>query len=202
MRTVVGLFDDRGQAQQAVRELLQAGFKHADISLVANDVDERYKADANAGKAGQEPSGAATGAALGGAAGLLVGLVALLIPGVGPVIAAGNLGIALASALASASIGTIAGGLLGALGDLGMAEEDAQYYVEGLRRGGTLVTVGADDQMASRADDVMRRHGAVNIKQRAALWQQSGWKGFDPEAKPLTTAELNRERERTRQHHA
>ncbi len=48
----------------------------------------------------------------------------------------------------------------------------------------------------------MRRQGAVDIKQCAALWQQSGWKGLDPEAKPHTVAELSRERELTRKSHA
>ena len=45
-------------------------------------------------------------------------------------------------------------------------------------------------------------HGAIDIKQRAAVWRQSGWKGFDPEAKPYTADELSRERELIRKSHA
>ncbi|TMC57730.1 MAG: hypothetical protein E6J26_05930 [Chloroflexi bacterium] len=202
MRSVVGLFDDFGQAQQAVREMLAMGIKQDDISLVANDVAGRYKTSPDAGEAGKRLTGTGTGAVLGGAAGLLVGLTALVIPGIGPVIAAGQLGAALATGLISTSVGAVAGGVLGALADLGMTQEDANYYVEAVRRGGTLVTVGADDQLTPRVEDLLRRHGAIDIKQRAAIWRQSGWKGFDPEAKPYTADELSRERELIRKPHA
>jgi hypothetical protein len=37
------------------------------------------------------------------------------------------------------AIGGVAGGLLGALTNAGISEEDAQVMVEGVRRGGTLV---------------------------------------------------------------
>ena len=35
----------------------------------------------------------------------------------------------------------VAGGILGALTEAGVSEEDAQVYAEGVRRGGTLLTV-------------------------------------------------------------
>ena len=45
------------------------------------------------------------------------------------------------AALAGAGIGAAAGGLLGALTGMGIPEEEAHVYAEGVRRGGTLVTV-------------------------------------------------------------
>jgi hypothetical protein len=109
--------------------------------------------------------GAGTGAALGGIAGLVVGMAGLAIPGIGAVIAAGPL----AAALAGAGAGAIAGGLIGALVNIGVPEDEANYYAEGMRRGGVLVTVNArDEDMADQAADIMRDHGAVDIEERAA----------------------------------
>ena len=77
---------------------------------------------------------------------------------------------------AGAGVGAVAGRLVGALTHLGVPEEEAQFYAEGVRRGGTLVTVRAmDDGMAETAADIMREFGAVDITQRADQWRQSGW---------------------------
>ena len=96
----------------------------------------------------------ATGAALGGATGLLAALASLAIPGVGPIIAGGVLG----TTLAGAGIGAAAGGLIGALTSLGLSEEDARYYEEGIRSGGTLVTVH-DNARTADAVRVLEQFG-------------------------------------------
>ena len=77
-----------------------------------------------------------------------------------------------------------------------MSKADAEYYAEAVRRGGALVTVRAD---ASRADDalaIMHRHGAFDIEDRVQQWQSTGWKGYDPSAKPYTADEILRDRNR------
>src|ERR671916_359756 len=135
-KTVVGLFDDRAAAENAVRELTAEGF--------------------------------------GGAAALVLSLTALSIPGIGPVLAAGPI----AALIAGAGVGAAAGGLVSGLKRLGVEDDDAGTYAEGLKRGGTLVTVNADDQRASLAVGVMRRVGAVEIDKRAAEWREGGWRGF------------------------
>jgi hypothetical protein len=57
--------------------------------------------------------------------------------------------------------GAVAGGI-GSLTNLGVPEEEAHYYAEGVRRGGILVTVATDDQATpERAVAIMRRHGAI-----------------------------------------
>ena len=98
----------------------------------------------------------------------------LAIPGIGPIIAAGPI----AAALAGAGIGAATGGLIGGLTDLGIPDEEAHTYAEGVRRGGTLVTATAHTEMqAARAVDILHRHGAVDIEERAASWRQDGWSG-------------------------
>jgi len=59
------------------------------------------------------------------------------------------------------------GGLMGALTDLGVSEEEARSYVDDLRRGGVLLVVRAEGMMIERAAAILQRHGAVNIDQRA-----------------------------------
>jgi hypothetical protein len=114
----------------------------------------------------------------------------------GPLAAA--LGTAGASTLVGAGIGAAAGGLIGALVGAGIPEEDASFYAEGIRRGGTLVMVKTSDDMAQRAYDVLQRYGAVDVEERSGTWRQSGWSGFDPNAQPYTgTTEADNKWERS-----
>jgi uncharacterized membrane protein len=156
MKTIVGMFDDFQQARTAVEELMRSGVNRDDINLIANDAEGKLKehtADGHEHTAAK--GGAGTGAVLGGLAGLAVGVGALVIPGIGPVITAGTLASALASTAAGAGIGAVAGGVLGALVHVGVPEDEAQSYAEGLRRGGTLVTAKVDDTIAPRAQQIL-----------------------------------------------
>ena len=47
-----------------------------------------------------------------------------------------------------------------------------------------LVTVHADtDELAERAVEIMRRHGAVKMDERVRQWKRKGWSGrFDEKA--------------------
>lgn len=192
-RTVVALYDNFEHANMAVRELVDNGFSRDDISLMAGDQsgeygqyldsDEYRNRDMSAGDGTSTGAGvgAGIGATLGGIGGLLIGLGALVIPGIGPVVAAGPLSAALAGlagAGAGALAGGITGGLIGALVDVGVPEETAQYYSEGVRRGGTLLTVRTEDDMSGRAVTIMNRHNPVDINSRAAMWRDEGWTGF------------------------
>lgn len=191
-KTVVGLMDTHREAQDVVQDLINNGFSRDSISLMASEAagGEAGKSE-GAQRAEGAAKGAGTGAAIGGVAGLLIGLTGLAIPGIGPIIAAGPL----ASALAGAGIGAVAGGAIGALTKMGVPEKDAEYYAEGVRRGGFLIAVATDDASADRAADVMRRHGAVDIDKRAEHWRKAGWKGFDEKAGPYTQQQMAKERE-------
>jgi uncharacterized protein (TIGR02271 family) len=195
-KTLVGLFDNFPEAQSVVQELVNNGVAREDISLAANDATGEYAkyADSNASEMSGTATGATTGAVVGGLGGLLIGLGALAIPGIGPIVAAGPL----IATLTGAGVGAVAGGLIGALTDIGIPEEEAGYYAEGVRRGGTLVTVRADDHLADRAVEIMERHNAVDVDQRAASWRESGWSGYNPQAKPYAAEEIARERDQYR----
>jgi hypothetical protein len=136
--------------------------------------------------------GAGIGAVVGGLAGILVGLGALAIPGIGPVLAAGPLAAAfagLAGAGAGAVAGGVTGGLIGVLADMGVPRENAGYFAEGVRRGGTLVVARATDEMAGTARDILNRHSPIDMNERITQWRQSGWKGYqENEGAGLTSA--------------
>jgi hypothetical protein len=202
--TIVALYDDVDTARDVVDDLRQIGVANADMSLVAHDAEGRLgRTLGTSGKMDAGDDGAATGAgigaAVGGLGGLLVGLGALAIPGIGPVIAAGPLATALAGLVGAgvgAVAGGVAGGLIGALVDMGIPEEQAQYYSEGVRRGGSLVMATVDDTILDPARDVMYRHDPVDVEMRASYWRQSGWTGYDASARPYTSEQVMEERRR------
>jgi len=192
MKTVVGLFRNSADAERAVDALEDAGFVSDDFSIVARDnvIETDYMDDDDHVGAGEGAAvGAVGGATVGGLTGLLMGLGALAIPGIGPVLAAGTLATALGSAAAGAGIGAAAGavtgGVVGALMDVGIPEEDAHFYAEGIRRGGVLVTVHADDNRASLATGIMRQANAVDVNAERETWRAEGWEHFDETAPPV-----------------
>ena len=200
-QVVVGLFDDFSDAQNVLRELTETGVPRDHISVIGSvPPDERRETPTtepalNGGTAEATLDGATAGATLGAGVGLVAGITSLFLPGLGPLVAAGWI----ASTVGGAAIGAVTGGLLGALSSEGIPEEQAGFYVEGLRRGGTLVVVRTEsEESAEIARNVMQRHDAVNIDERAADWRTRGWPGFDPEAEALAPDELEQERSRYR----
>jgi hypothetical protein len=202
MTVISRLYDNYSDAARAVSELERAGVPHDDISLVANNAEGWYREDGDGSRrvdrdrdgvddrAEGAATGAGIGAVLGGTAGLLAGLGLLAIPGIGPVVAAGWL----ASTALVAAVGGTAGGLIGALTQAGVSEDEANAYAEGVRRGGTLVTARVPDADRTRYEAILDR-SAVNIRERANLYQQGGWSRFDPNAPVYTEEQIRRERE-------
>jgi len=198
-RTVVGFFDDYDDAQKAVDALQGAGFSYDDISVISNNADARFGADnrtaptagTRAGSAvGGAVGGAAEGAVIGGLTGLAASLALLLIPGIGPIAAVGPL----AATLSGAGIGAVGGGVIGALTGLGIPEEAAGYYAEGIRRGGTLVAVKTDDTRAMEAARILRRYGAVRMQERSSHYRSTGYSGWRQDLAPYTADQIAAER--------
>ena len=159
---VVGVFESKARADQAVADLKAAGFSDSDIGVVHRDAEGKMVKTGAAGETNAE-EGAAIGAAAGAGA-MALGSLAVsfgVIPVVGPVLAMGPL----AAALISAGAGAAAGGIDGALIGWGIPEEDAAYYEGEVKAGRYLVTVEAGDRAAD-AQLALRRHGGFD---------RSGW---------------------------
>jgi len=181
-QTITALFDRYEDAGTAVSKLEAGGISHDDISIVSNNEGDRHSGllkdgghHVNADTREKAKDGTGTGATLGtvvgGAAGLLAGLGLIAIPGVGPVVAAGWL----VATLTGAGIGAAAGGLAGGLTGAGVSEKDAHAYGEGVRRGGTLVTVRTDEARGPMVMDILEQNGSVDLDQKASGWKAEGW---------------------------
>jgi hypothetical protein len=195
-QTVTALYDTYDAAVSAVNDLEASGIPHADISLVSNNVDHRYDGDHPTNAAADAGTGAGIGAAVGGVGGLLTGLGLLAIPGVGPVVAAGWLVATAVGAAGGAVVGGAAGGIVGSLTGAGVPEHDANFYAEGVRRGGTLVTARVDDARAPVAREILQHHKWVDPTARGAAYRESGWTSFDESAPPYTPEQVAAERNR------
>lgn len=180
MKTVVGLYDDLPDARRVVNDLIDAGVPEGNINLIAGDPEGRYATqlagrEAEDDEAEAAADGAVAGGILGGLGGLLLGLGAFAIPGLGPVVAAGPL----AAGLIGAGIGAASGGLIGALVEWGVSEEEAEFYLEGVRRGGMLVAVKTSDEQADEVAEMMDQAGLIDLEERVGSWRREGWTGYD-----------------------
>lgn len=157
--TVVGVFENRGQADRAVDDLRRAGFRENQIGVVARDSEGTTMTDHEEDSGTLAEEGAVAGAIAGAGVGGLIGLGVLagVIPILGPAIAAGTLGTILLNAAGGAAIAGVAGALVG----LGIPEEEARFYEGELSSGRYLVTVQADGRH-DEAWAILQRHGGYN----------------------------------------
>jgi len=126
--TAVGVFTDRAQAEQAINDLHNLGFTDKQIGYVVRNAGNEL---GDPTPAGLRTEIVVTDAVSVGVFGGILGAAAsLLIPGFGPAIAGGIL----AATLGGAAIGAAAGGLIGALTNMGVPEE----YVRVLPQRATL----------------------------------------------------------------
>ena len=107
--TVVGVFEDRRQAQQAVDGLKRAGFREDEIGIVSHNQDEGAARGDAADREGRAGKGASRASDRSRGGGWAIGIAAGVLPAIGPIVAGGIL----ASILASAAGTAVAGGLIG-----------------------------------------------------------------------------------------
>lgn len=202
-KTIAGLYDSFEDARAVQAALINAGFDRDNISILAANSEDRYKdfVDRNIDESEYDKyyvtdndtrNRAAEGATAGGILGGLGGLVlALLVPGAGPFTVTGWL----AASLIGLAGGAITGGILGALVDAGIDEEDATVYSEGVRRGYALVTVKAEDGQAAQIAGIMNDHNAIDTDQRAAYWKSQGWdNSYDADEPVYNLTQIEEER--------
>lgn len=176
--TITAIFDTYAAASNAIDRVRREGIPDGDVSVMSNDTTMERSAyrDYAHNETAETVTGAGTGATMGavagGAVGLLAGMGLLAIPGLGPVVAAGWL----AATLVGAGAGGAAGGLVGALVGAGLSEDDAHGYAEGLRRGGTVVTVRVRAGDPARIRQLLDE-GAYDVAARSQAWRSEGWQG-------------------------
>ena len=160
--TLVAIFDDRLEAERAVRDLEVAGFDADQVGYAIRGTDVGAGGMITDTSGTKDGRGAIAGAVTGGLAGgaLAATVTALLVPGVGPVVAAG----ALAMFLGYAGAGAAVGGILGAMVGLGVSDEEAQHYEKLFKEGKAIVAVKGPTPVAA---DILAKHGGYHLHQEA-----------------------------------
>jgi hypothetical protein len=178
-KAIAGFYRTIAEGERARTALHDAGFTAEEIGFLAGDT--RAHTTPAIGPSlrdeGSE-SGAVQDAFVGGAIGVAAGLFAVLLPGFGWLVAAGPL----LGAFGGMTAGVAVGGLVGILKDHHISDEQAEFYAEGVSRGGALVTVhGVNEDREATARKILDREGAIEVEQLADEWRSDGWTG--PEAK-------------------
>jgi hypothetical protein len=165
-KTIAGFFKNRSEGETACRKLLDSGFTSDEVSFVSGDT-EGHEIPAlgpipGTGADSEVPEDASLGSVIG----LAAGLVLLVVPGVGPFLAIGPL----AAAMGGVAAGAAVGGLVGLLRDHGVSKEEAEFYEEGIRRGGSLVTVrGVSEEREKKAREIMQKSGSIETEELKAM---------------------------------
>lgn len=192
MQTITKVYDSYENARSAVDELEAAGVPMSTISVLANRDATTNSDDVESDASETEAApGAGVGAAVGGAAGLLAGLGLMAIPGLGPVVAAGWL----ASTALGAVAGGATGGIVGSLINSGVPEDHAHVYSEAVRRGGTLVSVQAEDHNITKIHAILDNFMPVDPIKQGDNYRKDGWNKFDPAAAPYESMRSAADRE-------
>jgi len=166
----LGVFPSRQTTEQALNELKNAEFPMDKISIVARQAEEndRLNEVQMSDRINGKDVGTAAGATLDANTGafwgsILIGLSSLAIPGVGMVIGAGSLGVALASAVAGTGISAVTfAGLVNALKDWGVPQEQASTYCDRLVQGEYLIIVSGLEDEINRAQNILNQHKIKN----------------------------------------
>lgn len=151
-----GLFDRYSNVDWAIEVLENYGVDSEQISVVALDRDA-INPETIAG------IGALTSTSSGGLIGILSSLSAFIVPDFGPVIVTGTLATTLFTTLGTTSTGRKSGlvgePLQNTLVILGLSEEDAAFYSNGVKQGDIVVTVETDVQNEFRIRAILRGAG-------------------------------------------
>ena len=174
-KAIAGFFRTVSEGEQARQALYQAEFTAEEVGFVSGDTrGHQTPAVGPVLKEEGSESEAVSDAFVGAAIGVAAGLFAVLVPGFGWLVAAGPL----AGALGGLTAGAAVGGIIGILKDHGISDEMAEFYAEGVKRGGALVTVhGVTKQRESEAKKILDRSGAIEVEQLADEWRSAGWTG-------------------------
>jgi hypothetical protein len=167
MITTVGVFPTHAATENAINELRAFGVQDSDMSYVYMNIDGEI-VDAHSGDKVTE--GTATGASTGAIVGAIAGLAVAngVLPGLGSLFVAGPLAAALgftgaaATTVAGAVTGAAAGGLIGALGNMGLSSADATFY-ETLVRAGEVLLIARTDILITK--DTFVRTGAREVRE-------------------------------------
>lgn len=166
--TAVAVFASHAAAEDAIKQLQQAGFDLRALSIVGKDYETREDVVGYYTAGDRIKLWGGSGALWGGIWGLLFGAAFLIVPGLGPVVVGGPLVAAIIGGLETA---VVAGGVsaIGAgLYSIGIPKNSVLDYETAIRAGKYLVTVHGTDDETARARALLSTTNAELTEQHAA----------------------------------
>ncbi|HEY9800888.1 MAG TPA: general stress protein [Leptolyngbyaceae cyanobacterium] len=163
----IGVFAKSQAIEQAIHDLKAANFPTEKISVLAKDAErtenlqQEVQTSDRIGKENVDTTGAIGDTLSATSWGtLLIGLSSLALPGLGTVLAAGSVGVALVSSIGGVAVSAAATqNLVNALGTLGIPEDRARVYSDRLQQSNYLLIVDGSEEEIHRAESILRQHG-------------------------------------------
>ena len=182
--SVMGIYPDRATVSEALNTLNKAGYRAADISVLASDnVGTKDFAHVKQNKALYGAAiGAAIGAVVGAALAWLVSTQPVTVTALAPLATAGPV----LAAIAGAGVGGALGWIGGLLAGLGLTEYVAKRYAGRMLHGGILLSVHCDTpEWCDRAQKTLKDTGARDISSAAESAADYGATDKPSERPPL-----------------
>ncbi len=154
--TILALFDAPHEGQLAIQALIDSGIPKDDMSLIMPDEklhkgQDLNELDETRQSAKRVTTGMGLGAAAGSVPGAVVGAAVSAIPGVAP------------AALAGAGLGAIAGALGGSIIDIGLPDNQVEFYNQRLRDGHALLLVHVASELEDTVVTSLEERGALEL---------------------------------------
>jgi len=178
--SIGGLFKQKTQADQASKALQEAGFNSEEISMWIHKKHVPLNKEHRVSPL-EIGLGALFGAVVAGIItaiiGALIGLRALQVPGVSPDFSRGPFLEMIGFSLFVVS-GALAGAILGAAFRLLTSRENARITLTGIKRGGILLVVNADDTQKEIAERALKESDALDVENLTQKWDSNVWADF------------------------
>lgn len=157
--SVVGVYDDMRQAEQAIDRMLDAGLAKDNVSIIGQGLQSEARLNGFVTTGDVAKGAAKLGAWVGGLFGLLTGVAVLFVPGVGPIVALGPL----AGAVMGAAETAAASGILGTIFGYFMSKQHIPKFEAHLRAGRYIVAVHGTPEQVRQATEILRSTGAQDV---------------------------------------
>jgi hypothetical protein len=157
--TAVAVYPDHSEADTAVKALQHGGFDMKKLSIIGADYHSEEDVVGFYNTGDRMRTWGKYGAFWGGIWGLFFGAAFFVVPGIGPLVAAGPLVVAIVSALE----GAVAVGALGAIGaglvGIGIPANSMVHYETAIKAGKFLVVAHGSHDEAEHARDILTSAG-------------------------------------------
>lgn len=168
-KIILGLFQTYETASHVFDDLVANGYSPRDISIVSREDTLRTLINDNKDNTKGIGDAAAAGGIIGGLLGLLAGTGAIVIPGLGALLIAGPIAAAFgltgvaATTASGVMTGLLAGGLIGALKELGLDEIKATTFSNKIKEGFILLAISCVERDEDKVRSKLELHKAEHI---------------------------------------